>query len=79
MRLAAWLKRNHVGRAEFAGRISLSKDTISQICNQDAGCVSRETAQLIFRETARAVSPNDFLSRGNLGDCRDVPFGHGGD
>jgi 3,4-dihydroxy 2-butanone 4-phosphate synthase/GTP cyclohydrolase II len=47
-----------VGRAAFAGRTSLSKDTISQICNQDAGCVSRETAQLIFRETARAVSPN---------------------
>jgi len=33
MRLAAWLKRNHVDRAEFAGRTSLSKDTISQICN----------------------------------------------
>jgi hypothetical protein len=69
-----------VGRAAFAGRTSLSKDTISQICNQDAGCVSRDTAQVIFRETARAVSPADFLGPGGIkGGWPYVPFGHGGD
>src|ERR1700720_2715159 len=59
MRLAARLKRNRVGRAESAGRTSLSKDAISQIS-------AIRTAQLIFRETARAVSPNGFLRPGEF-------------
>ncbi|HUI21458.1 MAG TPA: 3,4-dihydroxy-2-butanone-4-phosphate synthase [Methylocella sp.] len=61
MKLDDWLKRNAVSRADFARRIGLSKGSISQICNQETAWVSRETAQLILRETGGAVTPNDFL------------------
>src|ERR1700730_1088346 len=66
MRLAARLKRNRVGRAESAGRTSLSKDAISQISAIRTPGASHVTAQLIFRETARAVSPNGFLRPGEF-------------
>ncbi len=50
-------------RADFARRTGLSKGAVSQICNQDAAWVTRETAQSILRETGGAVTPNDFLAR----------------
>ena len=61
MKLGEWLKQNNVSRAEFARRTGLSKGSISQFCNQDDVWVSRETAEQILRETAGAVTPNDFL------------------
>ncbi len=64
MKLDFWLKRNSISRADFARRTGLSKGSISQICNQDTAWVSRETAQLILRETCGAVTPNDFLESG---------------
>jgi 3,4-dihydroxy 2-butanone 4-phosphate synthase/GTP cyclohydrolase II len=64
MKLDDWLKRNSISRADFARRTGLSKGSISQICNQDTAWVSRETAQLILRETGGAVTPNDFLESG---------------
>ncbi|MCI0599658.1 MAG: 3,4-dihydroxy-2-butanone-4-phosphate synthase [Beijerinckiaceae bacterium] len=64
MKLDVWLKQNHVSQADFARRTGLSKGAVSQICNQDTAWVSRETAQLIVRETLGAVTPNDFLEAG---------------
>jgi 3,4-dihydroxy 2-butanone 4-phosphate synthase / GTP cyclohydrolase II len=61
MKLDAWLRQNRMSRADFARRSGLSKGAISQICNQGTAWVSRETAQLILRETNGAVTPNDFL------------------
>ena len=80
MKLDDWLKRNSISRADFARRTGLSKGSISQICNQDTAWVSRETAQLILRETGGAVTPNDFLEiRRSRGEDPDVPFDHRGD
>ena len=64
MKLDDWLKRNRITRADFARRTGLSKDSISQICNQDTAWVSRDTARLILRETGAAVTPNGFLESG---------------
>jgi 3,4-dihydroxy 2-butanone 4-phosphate synthase/GTP cyclohydrolase II len=61
MKLETWLQQNKVSRTDFARRVGLSKGAISQICNQDSAWVSRETALHILRETAGAVTPNDFL------------------
>lgn len=61
MKLDDWLRRNKISRADFARRTGLSKGSISQICNENAAWVSRETAQLILRETGGAVTPTDFL------------------
>ena len=62
MKLAAWLKSKGVSRVDFARRIGVSPGTITQLCNQDDAWLSRETAELISRETKGAVTPNDFLS-----------------
>lgn len=80
MKLNDWLKRNTIRRADFARRTGLSKGSISQICNQEAVWVSRDTARLILRETGGAVTPNDFLEiQRSRGDGPYAPFGHGGD
>lgn len=62
MKLAEWLKLNDVSRIDFARKIGVSPGTITQLCNQDDAWLSRETAELISRETKGAVTPNDFLS-----------------
>ena len=62
MKLADWLSLYKISRTDFARRIGVSKGAITQICNQDQAWVSRETAELILRETRGAVTPNDFLS-----------------
>ena len=62
MKLAQWLKDNAVSRIDFARRIGVSPGTITQLCNQDDAWLSRETAELISRETQGAVTPNDFLA-----------------
>jgi 3,4-dihydroxy 2-butanone 4-phosphate synthase / GTP cyclohydrolase II len=74
LKLHDWLKRNNFTRADFARRTGLSKGSVSQICNQNTAWVSRETAQLILRETGGAVTPNDFLESGATQGI--VPMSH---
>ena len=73
MKLDDWLKRNNFTRTDFARRTGLSKGSVSQICNQNTAWVSRETAQLIMRETGGAVTPNDFLETGATGGIAPMP------
>src|SRR5689334_5158828 len=61
MKLAEWLRTNRMSRTDFARRIGLSPAAITQLCNHEAAWMSRETAETIMRETAGAVTPNDFL------------------
>jgi 3,4-dihydroxy 2-butanone 4-phosphate synthase/GTP cyclohydrolase II len=61
MKLADWIASNRITRAAFAKRIGVSPGAVTQICNQRDAWVSRETAELIYRETGGAVTPNDFL------------------
>ncbi|MBV9633699.1 MAG: 3,4-dihydroxy-2-butanone-4-phosphate synthase [Methylobacteriaceae bacterium] len=62
MKLAAWLKQNHVSRVDFARRIGVSPGAITQLCNSQGAWLSRDTAVLISRETNGVVTPNDFLA-----------------
>lgn len=61
MKLAEWLSRNGVSRVEFARRIGVTPGAITQMCNSEQAWLSRDTAELITRETRGAVTPNDFL------------------
>src|ERR671912_2048378 len=61
MKLAEWLTRNGVSRVEFARRIGVTPGAITQMCNSEQAWLSRDTADLIARETRGAVTPNDFL------------------
>ena len=61
MKLAEWLTRSAVKRADFARRIGVSPGAVTQMCREDGAWASRETAQRIFVETRGAVTPNDFL------------------
>ncbi|MBV1701583.1 MAG: 3,4-dihydroxy-2-butanone-4-phosphate synthase [Hyphomicrobiales bacterium] len=61
MELSAWLSQKNIRRKDFASRIGVTPGAVTQLCNHSHPWVSRETAALIFRETAGAVTPNDFL------------------
>ncbi len=61
MKLSEWLKRNAVPRSSFARRIGVTPGAVTQMC-APAAWVSRDTAELILRETNGGVTPNDFLS-----------------
>ncbi|MBA1158235.1 3,4-dihydroxy-2-butanone-4-phosphate synthase [Microvirga mediterraneensis] len=61
MKLADWLSRNGVSRVAFARRIGVTPGAITQMCNSDHAWLSRDTAEVIARETRGAVTPNDFL------------------
>ena len=61
MKLAEWLSREGVRRADFARRIGLSPGAITQICRAEGAWISRETAERIVAQTHGAVTPNDFL------------------
>ncbi len=61
MKLADWLVRAGVKRADFARRIGVSPGAVTQFCRGDGAWVSRDTAQRILAETRGAVTPNDFL------------------
>src|SRR5579885_3442987 len=61
MKLSDWLARHNIRRADFARRIGVSPGAITQICRDEGAWISRETAELIFKETRGAVTPNDFL------------------
>lgn len=60
MKLSDWLETHDVSRTEFARRIGVSKGLITQLCREDGAWLSRDTAELIARETNGAVTPNDF-------------------
>jgi 3,4-dihydroxy 2-butanone 4-phosphate synthase / GTP cyclohydrolase II len=62
MKLADWLGRYGVKRAEFARRIGVSPGAVTQICRDASPWISRETAERIVAETRGAVTPNDFLA-----------------
>ena len=61
MKLAEWLSRNGMSRVEFARRIGVTPGAVTQMCNSDHAWLSRDTAELIARETRGGVTPNDFL------------------
>jgi 3,4-dihydroxy 2-butanone 4-phosphate synthase / GTP cyclohydrolase II len=61
MRLADWLSKHRMSRVEFARRVGLTPGAITQLCNSDHAWMSRDTAELIARETRGAVTPNDFI------------------
>ena len=61
MKLADWLTAHAVTRSAFARRIGVTPGAVTQMCGPGAW-VSRDTAELILRETGGGVTPNDFLS-----------------
>ncbi|HXZ18288.1 MAG TPA: 3,4-dihydroxy-2-butanone-4-phosphate synthase [Roseiarcus sp.] len=61
MKLADWLTRHRVSRAEFARRIGVSPGAVTLICRDEGAWLSRETAERIVAATRGAVTPNDFL------------------
>ncbi len=75
MKLAAWLKLRGVTRSSFAKRIGVTPGAVTQICNQSRPWVSRETAELIVRETHGDVTPNDFLSGVSSDRLADGAYG----
>jgi 3,4-dihydroxy 2-butanone 4-phosphate synthase/GTP cyclohydrolase II len=62
MKLTEWLTAHNISRVEFARRTRLSPSAVTQLCNNDGAWLSRETAEVIFRETRGQVTPNDFMS-----------------
>ena len=61
MKLAAWLTAHSLTRSAFARRIGVTPGAVTQMCGAGAW-ISRDTAELILRETGGGVTPNDFLS-----------------
>src|SRR5205085_2428652 len=59
MELSGWLERNKTPRNAFARAVGVSAGRITQICEGELP--SLELAERIARETAGAVTPNDFL------------------
>src|SRR6266568_1746753 len=59
MELSGWLERNKTPRSAFARAVGVSPGLITQICEGELP--SLELAERIARETAGAVTPNDFL------------------
>jgi 3,4-dihydroxy 2-butanone 4-phosphate synthase / GTP cyclohydrolase II len=64
MKLPDWLSRNQVSRLEFARRIGMTPGAVTQLCKHQGAWLSRDTAEVILRETKGAVTPNDFISTG---------------
>src|SRR5262245_54521193 len=61
MRLTDWLTANGISRVDFARRTGLSPSAVTQLCNNGDAWLSRETAEVIYRETKGQVTPNDFM------------------
>ena len=59
MELSGWLERTRTPRSAFARAVGVSPGRITQICEGDLP--SLELAERIARETAGAVTPNDFV------------------
>lgn len=64
MKLTNWLDREGMTRVELARRLGVSPAAVTQLCNNQAAWMSRETAALILRVTNGAVTPNDFMGVG---------------
>ena len=60
MRLADWLRAHSVTRSGFARRIGVPGGAVRRLGGPGGG-VARHPAELILRETAGGVTPNDFL------------------
>jgi 3,4-dihydroxy 2-butanone 4-phosphate synthase/GTP cyclohydrolase II len=63
MDLASWLERTKTPRSAFARAVGVSPGRITQICEGELP--SLELAERIARETAGAVTPNDFVGLAN--------------
>ncbi|MDD3446158.1 MAG: 3,4-dihydroxy-2-butanone-4-phosphate synthase [Zavarzinia sp.] len=61
MKLTEWLAREGLTRMELARRLGVSPAAVTQLCNNEAPWLSRETAAELLRVTAGAVTPNDFM------------------
>src|SRR5687768_333955 len=59
MELSGWLERTRTPRSAFARAVGVSPGRITQICEGELP--SLELAERIAKETAGAVTPNDFL------------------
>ena len=59
MDLAGWLERTKTPRSAFARAVGVSPGRITQICEGELP--SLELAERIAKETAGAVTPNDFV------------------
>ncbi|PPD15309.1 MAG: 3,4-dihydroxy-2-butanone-4-phosphate synthase [Methylobacterium sp.] len=73
MKLESWLKRTGTKRSAFAETVGLSPASITALCKDGTGWVSRETAERIARATGGAVTPNDFLGLGPTERINDMP------
>lgn len=60
MKLADYLDREQITRAEFARRTGLSEGMVSLLC-RDETWLSKETARKIKDATNGDVTPNDFM------------------
>lgn len=60
MKLAEWIDRAGITRAEFARRIAMSQGTVSLLC-QGKHWPSQKAAGRIFEATNGEVQPTDFL------------------
>lgn len=73
MKLAAWLDLPNADgsrkrRDEFATRIGVTPQMISQYC-ADRMWPGKERMEAIARETAGAVTPNDFIDMETSGEA----------
>ncbi len=59
MDLSGWLERTNTPRSAFARAVGISPGRITQICEGELP--SLELAERIAKETAGAVTPNDFV------------------
>lgn len=73
MKLESWLRRTGTKRSAFAETVGLSPASITALCKDGTGWVSRETAERIARATGGAVTPNDFLGLGPTERINDMP------
>lgn len=60
MKLADYLRREGISRAEFARRLGKSEGMVSLLCSGDTW-LSKNTAQQIFDATGGEVTPTDFM------------------
>lgn len=72
MKLTDWLTAHGISRVDFARRTGLSPSAVTQLCNNNDAWLSRETAEIIVRETKGQVTPNDFMPQPAAPDGADL-------
>ena len=60
MKLVDWLKQEGVTQTAFAARIGVTQGYVTQLC-ADMAWPGQKVAEAIARETAGAVTANDFM------------------